>query len=138
MTPDENSPDYAQARLFQARAYIALNKPKEALNLLGPDDASLSARAVRALARYVAKDNTEKVLEELRDLSVEIDESVDEKEKGLVRVVAGTAFTLEGEVEEALETLGAGSGIEDLDACVPLVPIRFIRTQLLCFHIALH
>lgn len=139
MTPDENSPDYAQARLFQARAYIALNKPKEALNLLGPDDASLSARAVRALARYVAKDNTEKVLEELRDLSVEIDESVDEKEKGLVRVVAGTAFTLEGEVEEALETLGAGSDVEDLDAYVLLVPIRFIRdsTPLFPYSVAL-
>lgn len=78
---------------------------------------------MRSLARYVAKDNTEKALEELRDLSVEIDDAVDEQEKGLVRVVAGTAFALEGEIEEALETLGAGTDVENLDAYV--LSIRF-------------
>jgi coatomer subunit epsilon len=108
------------------------------LNLLSPDDASLSVRSVRALARYVAKDNTEKALEELRDLSVEIDEGVDEKEKSLVRVAAGTVFTLEGELEEALETLGAGSDVEDLDACVPIISIRFILLLIPCIHIVLH
>lgn len=118
LSPDQSSPDFAQTRLYQARAYVALNKPQDALNLLESDDSSLSVRAVRSLARYVAKDNTDKSLEDLRDLSLEIDEGVDEREKCLVRVIAGTAFALEGEIEEALETLGAGTGVEDLDAYV--------------------
>lgn len=81
------------------------------------DDTSLSTRAVRALARFVAKD--EAVLEDLRDLCVEIEEEgVNEKEKALVKVIAGTAFAREGEVEEALETLGAGTNTENLDAYV--------------------
>jgi len=123
LSPDQSSPGYTQTRLYQARAYIALNKPQDALHLLDSFDASLSVRSVRALARYVAKDNTEKALEELRDLSVEIDEAVDEQEKGLVRVVSGTAFSLEGEVEEALETLGAGTSVENLDAVALIVQI---------------
>ena len=44
------------------------------------------------------------------------DGEVDEKEKGLVRVLAGTAFTRAGEIEEALETLGAGTQHENLEA----------------------
>ena len=87
--------------------------------MLGSNDAPLSIRAARALARYVAKDDAEKALEELRDLCVEIEEEgVDEMQKGLVRVLAGTAFVRECEVEEALETLGAGSSNENLDAYV--------------------
>ena len=125
LSPDSSSLNYPQTRLYQARAYIALNKPQGALNLLASDESSLSIRAVRALARYVARDNTEKALEELRDLSVEIDEAVDDQEKGLVRVVAGTAFALEGEIEEALETLGAGTGEENLDAYVLSIPTLF-------------
>ncbi|KAF8578184.1 hypothetical protein K439DRAFT_1648846 [Ramaria rubella] len=124
LSPDPSSPDYAQTRLYQARAYVALDEPQEALKLLESEDTSLSTRAVSALARYIHKDNVEKALEELRDLSVEIDEEgVAEKEKGLVRVVAGTAFAKEGEIEEALETLGAGSGIENLDAVALSVQI---------------
>jgi coatomer protein complex subunit epsilon len=118
---DQASPDYAQTRLYQARAYIALGKPLEALKILDVDDTSLSVRAVRALANYVARNDADKALDELRDLSVEIEEEgVDPNENGLVRVIAGTAFAREGEVEEALETLGVGSNVENLDAYVSL------------------
>lgn len=93
-----------------------MSKPTEALNILPPGNSSLSSRAVRALAKYVAGEDGEKALEELRDLCIEIEEEgVDEKEKSMVKVVAGTAFAREGEMEEALETLGAGTTIENLD-----------------------
>jgi hypothetical protein len=59
-------------------------------------------------------------LDELRDLSVEAEEGVDSIENGLVRVIAGTAFAREGEVEQALETLGAGLNVQNLDAYVSL------------------
>jgi len=124
LTTDPSSPDHAPTLLYQARAFIALGKPEEALRILPTEGTSLSIRAIRALARYVAKDDTEKALEELRDLCVEIEEEgVEEKENGLVRVVAGTAFAKEGEVEEALETLGAGSSTENLDAVALIVQI---------------
>lgn len=59
----------------------------------------------------------ESALEELRDLSVEIegdDIEGDERDKALVKVLAGTAFARAGEIEEALETLGTDT--EDLEA----------------------
>jgi len=63
-------------------------------------------------------------LEELRDLSVEIegdDLEASDKEKWLVRVLAGTAFSRADEVEEALETLGMSGGNEtSIEACVSL------------------
>lgn len=47
------------------------------------------------------------------------DAESEEKEKDMVKVLAGTAFARAGEVEEALETLGAGSSTENLEAYVP-------------------
>lgn len=56
----------------------------------------------------------------MRDLCVEIegDGEQEEKDKEVVRVVAGTAFARAGEVEEALESLGAGTSHENLEAYV--------------------
>lgn len=71
------------------------------------------------MARFVGASDSAKseaALEELRDLSVEIegdDSEGSDSEKALVRVLAGTAFARAGEVEEALETLG--SETEDLE-----------------------
>lgn len=80
-------------------------------------------KATRSLANYFSavtsgsESSKETALEELRDLCVEIEgEEVEEKERGQVRVLAGTAFAKEGEVEEALETLGAGGSSENLEA----------------------
>jgi coatomer subunit epsilon len=123
--PDSSSSDYIPRMLYNARAYIALNEPKGALELIPEDSENIALKAVRSLARYVdAADSTkaEAALEELRDLSVEIEgEDVDEgeRDKALVRVLAATAFARAGEVEEALETLG--SDTEDLEACVAFI-----------------
>jgi len=85
----------------------------------------VTIKAVSSLARYIAattpssgesSEGAEAALEELRDLSVEIegdDLEASDKEKWLVRVLAGTAFVRAGEVEEALETLGLSGGNEE-------------------------
>jgi coatomer protein complex subunit epsilon len=90
------------------------------LELIPEDAEDIALKAISALARFVDSTDSsdaETSLEELRDLSVEIEgDDVDcsEKEKALVRVLAGTAFARAGEIEEALETLGSDS--EDLEA----------------------
>lgn len=82
----------------------------------------MALKAVASLARYVAatgSEQAEAALEELRDLSVEIegdDVEGSEKDKALVKVLAGTGFARAGEIEEALETLGTET--EDLEAYV--------------------
>jgi len=84
-------------------------------------------KAVAALARYLGAtdaEDKEANLEQLRDLCVEIEGEVEgEEDKGLVRVVAGTAFFRAGEVEEALESLGAGTDHENLEAVAIIVHI---------------
>lgn len=125
--PDPSSPDYTPTLIYKARSNIALNDPKTALSVIPSDSEDVALKAVAALARYVGStdaEETEASLEELRDLCVEIegdDVEAEEKEKGIVRVLAGTAFARAGEIEEALETLGAGSDTENLEAYVPLV-----------------
>jgi len=130
---DENSPDYASTLLYKARASLALGDAK-AVNTIIPEDAagvSLPLRAVRSLAKFVitadsgaSSDENDVVLEELRDLCVEVEgEEVGEVERGQVRVLAATAFARQGEVEEALETLGVGSGAENLEASALIVQI---------------
>lgn len=124
--PDQNSPDYTAALLYQARSHIALNDTESALKLLPEDSDNVALKAVASLARYIAaKDETtkESALEELRDLSVEIEDDGEgtEREKALVRVLAGTAFARAGELEEALETLGTET--EDLEAVAVIVQL---------------
>ncbi|KZT27897.1 hypothetical protein NEOLEDRAFT_1088213 [Neolentinus lepideus HHB14362 ss-1] len=127
--PDPNSPDYNPILLYKARAQIAAGNPEAVEDLVPSDSDDVSLKAVSALARYraAAEDaDKESALEELRDLCIEIegeDVSVDEKQKGMVRVLAGTAFVWAGEVEEALETLGAGTNHENLEAVAVTVQI---------------
>lgn len=120
--PDESSSDYVPSLLYKARSYIALGESKSALEVVPEGSENVALKAVTSLARFVAASNStesEAALEELRDLSVEIegeDAEGSDRDKALVRVLAGTAFARAGEVEEALETLG--SETEDLEACV--------------------
>lgn len=128
--PDPNSPDYTPTLVYQARAHIALEDTEGALKIIPSDSENVALKGVAALARYVgASDEASKdaALEELRDLCIEIegdDADAEETEKDTVKVLAGIAFALAGEVEEALETLGAGTSHENLEACVQ--PSRFI------------
>jgi len=120
--PDVNSPDYARTLLYKARALIAINECDTALKLLENVPENVSIKAASSLARYIGASNPaakESALEELRDLSVEIegdDPGADERDKALVKVLAGTAFAHAGEIEEALDTLGVDT--EDLEAYV--------------------
>ncbi|KAF8653534.1 hypothetical protein AX16_003899 [Volvariella volvacea WC 439] len=125
--PDPNSPDYNLALLYQVRAHIALNDTASALKLIPSDTDNVALKTAASLARYVgANDDAagDAALEELRDVAVEIegdDVQGTEREKNLVRVLAGIAFARAGEVEEALETLG--SETEDLEAVAVIVQI---------------
>ncbi|KAL1723046.1 coatomer epsilon subunit-domain-containing protein [Schizophyllum commune] len=125
--PDPNSPDYIPTLLYQARAHIASDDPNSALALIPEDNENVAVKAVGALAKYVAASTDEDkdaALESLRDLLVEIegdDAEGSEKDKALVRVLAGTAFARAGEIEEALDALG--SQTEDLEAVAVLVHI---------------
>ncbi|KIY71625.1 hypothetical protein CYLTODRAFT_368968 [Cylindrobasidium torrendii FP15055 ss-10] len=123
--PDANSPDYTSALLYQIRSYIALDDTDTALGLIPDGTENVALKAASALARFVAadEDDREPILEELRDLSLALDDDVEgtEREKDLVRVLAGIAFSRAGETEEALETLG--SETEDLEAVAVLVQI---------------
>ncbi|KAJ8073521.1 hypothetical protein PM082_011797 [Marasmius tenuissimus] len=125
--PDPNSADYNPILLYQARSHIALHNPESALELIPSDTENVAFKAVSSLARYIgAQDDATKEtsLEELRDLSVEIEGDDVEgtpREKASVRVIAGTAFAIAGEVEEALETLGHDT--EDLEAVAVIVQI---------------
>lgn len=120
-----NAPEYEAVLLYQARAHIALNEPEKVDELIPEDTESLALKAARSLAHYFgalisgSDSSKDAALEELRDLCVEIEgEEVEETQRGQVKVLAGTAFAREGEVEEALETLGAGGSSENLEAYV--------------------
>lgn len=127
--PDPESADYTPTLVYQARSHIALSKPDAVAGLIPDDTENVALKAVSALARYVGATEApdkDASLEELRDLCVEIEgEDVDANdwEKGMVRVLAGTAFAIAGEVEEALETLGAGTNTDNLEAVALTVQI---------------
>jgi coatomer protein complex subunit epsilon len=120
LLPDTTSEDFLPVLLYKARSFIALNDPRSALNLVPEDSENVAIRAIASLARYVDATEVSKAeaaLEELRDLAIEIEEEVagvSDKDKALVKVLAGTAFARAGEVEEALETLGTET--EDLES----------------------
>jgi coatomer subunit epsilon len=93
-----------------------------------PADVEPVVRAVRTLATYQqakrSSSDVEAFLDELRDLTIEAEAAAEEggegseqegADVGIVRVAAATAFIEEGELEEALTTLGAGTGVKDLE-----------------------
>lgn len=125
--PDESSSEYHAVLTYKARAYLALNDTKSALQLVSEGTENPALKAIGSLARYLASEgsgDTEAALEELRDIAVEIegdDVEESEEDKALVRMLAATAFTRAGEVEEALETLGTDT--ESLEAVAVIVQI---------------
>ncbi|OJT01855.1 Coatomer subunit epsilon [Trametes pubescens] len=127
--PDPDSPDYTPTLIYQARAHLALGNTTTAAALVPADTENVALKAVGALTRFIAADADaakEAALEELRDVSVEIegeDADASEWEKGTVRVLAGTAFARAGEIEEALETLGAGNDTRNLEAVAYTVQV---------------
>lgn len=65
-------------------------------------------------------DNKDVALEELRDLSFEVDgeESVGEAKKWQVKALAWNAFMRAGELKQTLEMLNIGTNEASLKACV--------------------
>jgi len=134
--PPKSSPEYLPTLLYTARSFIALNDPARALSLV-PADVEPAVRAVRALATYQqakrSSSGVEAFLDELRDLTIEAEAAAEEGGSegseqegtgvGIVRVAAATAFIEEGELEEALTTLGAGTGVKDLECLYLIVQI---------------
>lgn len=120
--PEAESEDYIPILFYKARALIALGDSTAVSSLIPTDSENLALKSVAALAKYTSgADASDAALEELRDLAVEIegdDADATDREKGWVRVVAGTAFARASEVEEALETLGVASSTENLEAYV--------------------
>lgn len=88
---------------------------------LSSNEPPASARAIQAFAGYLdaSEEDREGKLDELRDLVLEYEgEEVDEEtreEERIVRCMAGTAFILQNEVEEAVTTLTEGCGKTDLE-----------------------
>lgn len=117
--PEQSSEDYTPILFYKARAHIALGDTEPIASLISTDTENLALKSVAVFANYISTPAGDAALEELRDLSVEIegdDVEATEREKGWVRVIAGTAFARAGEIEEALETLGAESTTENLEA----------------------
>ena len=112
--PDSSSDDYTPTLLYTARAHLALNTPSAALALLNqhPDPENVQIKALKSLTKYIVNPD-ETVLEELRDLVVEVESESEDKAKGFVKVIAGTALVRAGEIEEAIDTLGADT--QDLE-----------------------
>ncbi|EIM80394.1 uncharacterized protein STEHIDRAFT_142827 [Stereum hirsutum FP-91666 SS1] len=125
--PEAESEDYIPILFYKARALIALGDSTAVSSLIPTDSENLALKSVAALAKYTSgADASDAALEELRDLAVEIegdDADATDREKGWVRVVAGTAFARASEVEEALETLGVASSTENLEAVAVIVQI---------------
>jgi len=124
--PEQSSEDYTPILFYKARAHIALGDTEPIASLIPTDTENLALKSVVVFANYISTPAGDAALEELRDLSVEIegdDVEATEREKGWVRVVAGTAFARAGEIEEALETLGAESTTENLEAVAIAVQI---------------
>ncbi|KZP25550.1 hypothetical protein FIBSPDRAFT_783108 [Athelia psychrophila] len=124
--PDPSSPEYTSILLYKARASIAIHDTPAALAILPADSDDISVKSVVALAKYEgasSEEDKEAALEQLRDLCIEIESEGEVPEADVVRVIAGTAFYTAGEVEEALETLGAGTTHENLEAVAVTVHI---------------
>ena len=117
--PEESPEDYHSILFYKARAHLALGDTAAVKSLIPTDTENLALKAVSIFSNYVSASAGEAALEELRDLCVEIegdDVKATEREKGWVCVVSGTAFFRAGEIEEALETLGAETTTENLEA----------------------
>jgi coatomer protein complex subunit epsilon len=119
--PDVNSPEYSEFLVYKARAQIALGNPRAVASLVPKDSENVALKSVLALAKFTAAPESarEELLEQFRDLAVELegeDAVGSQQDKDTAKVLAGAAFAASGEVEEALETLGAGTQNENLEA----------------------
>lgn len=112
--------------IYAARANLALTPPNIASALaaiqpaLALNEQPTSVRAVKSFAEYLDNESERaSKLDELRDLVLEYDaDEVNEEtreDERVVRALAGTAFMISKEIEEAVTTLSEGCGKTDLE-----------------------
>ncbi|GHJ88459.1 hypothetical protein NliqN6_4861 [Naganishia liquefaciens] len=132
---DLSDPESLSRALYAARSHLALAPPATSAatsllqSALSANEPPASARAIKAFADFVdaSGEDKESKLEELRDLLLEYEgEEVNEEtreEERIVRCMAGTAFILQNEVEEAVTTLTEGCGKTDLECTALLIQL---------------
>lgn len=130
---DQTDSESLSRAIYAARSYLAASPPDidSALSTIAPslsaNEVSPAVRAIKSFAEYLAADDKTSKVEELRDLALEFDaEEVNEdtrEQERIVRVMAGTVFILEKEVEEAVTTLSEGCGKTDLECTALLVQL---------------
>jgi coatomer protein complex subunit epsilon len=125
ISSSSSDPSEALRAIYVARSPLAFNPPQtsEAINVLqafSESEVGTAVKAVVAFANYLASGDAERV-EEVRDLVLEVEggegaaEEGSQVQEGIVRVMAGSVFYLEKEVEEAVATLTEGSAKSDLE-----------------------
>ncbi|KAN0061091.1 hypothetical protein ACQY0O_006826 [Thecaphora frezii] len=112
--------------LYGARSHLATSppSPSSALSLLSSLPSEPHVEAVRSLARFLqsrSQDDQDGMSKETITLTELLDHAVVGEDKGqIIRCAAATALFLDGDSEEALETLGVGSGTSKEIECVAL------------------
>lgn len=112
--------------LYGARSHLAASpaSPSQALTLLSSLPSEAHVEAVRALARFIqahSQDDQDGTSKEIVALTELLDHAVVGQDKGqVIRCCAGTALFLDGDAEEALETLGIGNASSKEIECVAL------------------
>jgi len=96
--------------IYHIRALLAQNNTTHALSLLPTDSQSIHIISLSALANYLHSRHPSH-LDQLRHLSLQVDDDI-------VRIISGTAFACAGQLEQALEYLGASTNTENLEAYV--------------------
>ncbi|CBQ70765.1 related to coatomer epsilon subunit [Sporisorium reilianum SRZ2] len=111
-----SDPASVSTLLYAARSHLARSPsdPASALSLLSSLAAEPQVQAIQSLARFVqaqTQDNTDAMSREIVNLTELLDHAVVGEDKGqTIRCAAATALFLDGDAEEALNTLGVGSG----------------------------
>lgn len=122
-----SDPASVSTLLYAARSHLARSPsdPASALSLLSSLPTEPQTQAVQSLARFIQaqkQTDTDAQSREIVNLTELLDHAVVGEEKGqVIRCAAATALFLDGDAEEALNTLGvSGSGSSKEIECVAL------------------
>lgn len=120
-----SDPATVSTLLYGARSHLAKSPadPASALSLLSSLKPEPQVQAVQALARFIqaqSQSNTNVQSQEIVNLTELLDHAVVGEDAGqTIRCAAATALFLDGDAEEALNTLGINSGSKEIE-CVAL------------------
>lgn len=121
-----SDPSSISTLLYAARSHLARSPadPASALSLLSSLKSSPQIQAVQSLARFIqaqTQNNSDTMSQEIVNLTELLDHAVVGDSSGqTIRCAAATALFLDGDSEEALNTLGIGTGTSKEIECVAL------------------